>query len=64
VKDYHIQIYNRYGERIFESRNKKEGFNGQYKGVESKSDVYFYIVTYAGWDGYQYTKKGNFTLLR
>jgi len=64
VKDYYIQIYNRYGERIFESRNKKEGFNGQYKGVESKSDVYFYIVTYAGWDGYQYTKKGNFTLLR
>jgi gliding motility-associated-like protein len=64
VKDYHIQIFNRWGERIFESRNKKEGFNGQYRGEEIKSDVYFYIINYAGWDGKSLTKKGNFTLLR
>jgi gliding motility-associated-like protein len=64
VKDYHIQIYNRWGERIFESRDKKEGFNGEFKSVESKLDVYFYIINYAGWDGEAKTKKGNFTLLR
>ena len=64
VKEYHIQIFNRWGERIFESRDKKAGFNGQYQGKDIKSDVYFYIINYSGWDGKAKTKKGNFTLLR
>ncbi|MCG9881054.1 MAG: gliding motility-associated C-terminal domain-containing protein [Bacteroidia bacterium] len=64
VKDYYIQIYNRWGERIFESKNKKESFNGTYKKVEVENEVYFYIVTYTGWDGSSYTRKGNFTILR
>jgi gliding motility-associated-like protein len=64
VKDYHLQIYNRWGERIFETYDKKEGFTGIYKGKESQTDVYFYIVTYTGWDESRYIKKGNFTLLR
>jgi gliding motility-associated-like protein len=64
VKDYHLQIYNRWGEKIFESYDKKQGFNSQFKGIEVKSDVYFYLVNYSGWDGSFHTKKGNFTLLR
>lgn len=64
VKDYHLQIYNRWGERIFETYDKKEGFSGIYKGKESQTDVYFYIVTYTGWDESRYIRKGNFTLLR
>jgi gliding motility-associated-like protein len=64
VKDYHIQIYNRWGERIFESYNKKESFDGTFKGNEVQSDVYFFIVEYSGWDNNKYQKKGNFTLLR
>jgi gliding motility-associated-like protein len=64
VKDYYLQIYNRWGERIFETHDKKQGFSSLYKGKEIKSDVYFYIVEYTGWDGNAYTKKGNFTLLK
>ncbi len=64
VKDYYIQIFNRWGERIFESRSKYDYFNGSFKGKESQSDVYFYIIQYSGWNGLEYTKKGNFTILR
>jgi gliding motility-associated-like protein len=64
VKDYHLQIYNRWGERIFETYDKKEGFNSLYKGESVKGDVYFYIVNYTGWDESKYIKKGNFTLLK
>jgi gliding motility-associated-like protein len=64
VKDYHLQIYNRWGERIFETYNKKDGFNGTYKEESTQGDVYFYIVEYTGWDESKYIKKGNFTLLR
>ncbi|OYU96147.1 MAG: hypothetical protein CFE21_06970 [Bacteroidetes bacterium B1(2017)] len=64
VRDYHLQIYNRWGERIFETYSKKDGFKGTYGGNESQGDVYFYIVEYGGWDNSKYIKKGNFTLLR
>lgn len=64
VRDFHLQIYNRWGERIFETHDKKQGFDGTFKGNEIKSDVYFYIVNYTGWDESQNIKKGNFTLLR
>ncbi len=64
VKDYHLQIYNRWGERIFETYNKKEGFTGKFKSNEVQSDVYFYLVDYTGWDEKSYTLKGNFTILR
>ena len=64
VKDFYLQIYNRWGERIFETYNKKEGFSSMLKNEEIQSDVYFYIVSYTGWDGSAQIKKGNITLLR
>lgn len=64
VKDYHLKIFNRWGELIWESRNKKEGFIGDDKSKELASDVYFYIVDYSGWDGTSYSKKGNISILR
>lgn len=64
VKDFNLQIYNRWGERIFETNNKKDAFSSLLRNHEIQSDVYFYIVTYTGWDGSSETKKGNITLLR
>jgi gliding motility-associated-like protein len=64
VKDYHLKIFNRWGELIWESKNKNEGFIGDNKSIELANDVYFYIVDYSGWDGSSYSKKGNITILR
>ena len=64
VKDYQIQVFNRWGERVFESKSKYDFFDSNFKNTESKSDVYFYIINYTGWNGLAYTKKGNFTILR
>ncbi len=64
VKDFQLQIYNRWGERIFETKDKKQGFDGKVDGNEIMADVYFYIVNYTGWDQSKHTLKGNFTVLR
>lgn len=64
VKDFNLQIYNRWGERIFETNNKYEDFKGWFKQKQATSDVYFYIINYTGFDNSVYTKKGNITLLR
>lgn len=65
VKDYHLRIYNRWGQMIFETRDKGVQWKGENTdGNNSESDVYVYLVTYTGWDGSAATKRGNVTLLR
>jgi gliding motility-associated-like protein len=64
VKDFSIQIYNRYGECIFETKNKNEPWDGRYKGAPCQEAVYFYLIRYTGWDGSDKSQSGNFTLLR
>jgi hypothetical protein len=38
MRTYHIEIFNRWGERVFESNNPNESFSPEYKG----SEVYIY----------------------
>lgn len=64
VKDFKLQIYNRWGERIFETTNKNKAWDGKYKGDMAPTGVYFYTLYYNGWEGTEQTKSGNFTLLR
>lgn len=64
VKDFNIRIFNRYGERIFETDNKHQAWDGKYKNAPCEQDVYFYIIRYTGWEGTVKSQSGNFTLLR
>jgi len=41
---YQFEIYNRWGERIFETQNIFEGWDGSYKGETQKSEVYTWRV--------------------
>ncbi|MFK7808184.1 MAG: gliding motility-associated C-terminal domain-containing protein [Saprospiraceae bacterium] len=64
VTDAHFVIYNRWGEKIFESNDKNIGWDGTFKGEELSSDVYgFYLRARCG-NGDEFVKKGNVTLLR
>ncbi|MFN4084084.1 MAG: gliding motility-associated C-terminal domain-containing protein [Bacteroidia bacterium] len=64
VKDFNIQIYNRWGEKVFETNNKNQPWNGTYNGKIAPSDVYFYKLFYTGWEGTEKSQSGNFTLIR
>jgi len=44
VSSYYLEIYNRWGERVFETTNRFEGWNGWHKGLLSQNDVYVYKV--------------------
>jgi gliding motility-associated-like protein len=59
-----FRIYNRWGKLVFETTNRKQGWDGRYKGVLQPQDVYAYVldVTYTG--GATYRKTGDITLLR
>jgi gliding motility-associated-like protein len=63
VKDYHMKIYNRWGELVWESDNKHAAWDGTFKGHKPFDGVFIYILEYTGWDHSRNFRKGNVTLL-
>jgi len=59
-----FRIYNRWGEKVFETHDKNIGWNGIYKGVLQEMEVYTYAVEAKLVDGKIVPLKGNITLLR
>lgn len=68
VKDFNLKLYNRWGEKLWETNDKKEFFSNKFSDKFSENDiamnVLVYVITYSGWDGTIGTKTGNVTLLR
>ena len=64
VEEYKLQIYNRWGELIFETENVSQGWDGYYRGEMAQQDVYVWKVTATFVDGTQYVDAGDVTLLR
>ena len=57
-------IYNRWGQKVFETSNRLQGWNGRVKGVVQPMDVYAYTLEVEFFDGTKATKKGDITLIR
>jgi gliding motility-associated-like protein len=43
---YHLIIYNRWGQLVFESNNPVTGWDGRMGGVEQESGTYIWVCTY------------------
>ncbi len=46
LKKYNLQIYNRWGQRIFETSTLSEAWNGKYQGKDAPVDVYVWKIIY------------------
>jgi len=57
-------IWNRWGQKVFETNDKNIGWDGKYKGVIQPMDVYAYTLDVEFFDGKKTTKKGDITLIR
>ncbi len=64
VSSFRLDIYNRYGERVFHTEDPQGGWDGQYKGRLSDTGTYFYYLKYTGPDNTRFEKKGDLILLR
>lgn len=64
ITSFNFQIYNRWGELVYESNDQSEGWDGTYKGVPQEMEVYTYVVSVQFIDNTTQTLKGNITLLR
>ncbi|MDG1147002.1 MAG: gliding motility-associated C-terminal domain-containing protein [Crocinitomicaceae bacterium] len=64
VKKMVFRIYNRWGELVFESFNRLNGWDGQFRGKQLDPDVYDYYLKVTCVDDIENIIKGNVTLLR
>lgn len=63
VTEYLLQIYNKWGELLFQTEDVNEGWDGYYKGEICKEDVYAWKVKARFSDNTQLIKAGDVTLL-
>ena len=64
VKTYHMQVFNRWGEKVFDSENKKEDWDGNYLEKTKGTEVFIWQVTFTGWDRSSHYQKGTVTVVR
>jgi gliding motility-associated-like protein len=57
-------IFNRWGEKIFETTDQKVGWDGTYRGEKLNTGIYVFRLEGKTYDGKGYSLKGNLTLLR
>ena len=61
---YHMQIYNRWGELLFDTSDSGKGWDGYYRGKLCPPDVYIYKIDFKFIDGRQVMKFGDVALIR
>lgn len=64
VNLFEMSIYNRWGTRVYFSKDQKEGWNGRFEDNDCKSDVYTWRITATSVRGEQRQLSGQVTLYR
>ena len=61
---FSFNIYNRWGEKVFESQNPAQSWDGTYKGQPLNTGVFVYAINAIALSGEPILKKGNISLIR
>lgn len=62
---YSLQVFNRWGQLVFETTDPKAGWDGNFNGQPAPSEVYFYQMAYREFPGEAVERRqGDVTLLR
>lgn len=64
VTNFSMSIYNRYGQRIFQTTSPDKGWDGTFNGQYSDLGTYFFYIKFKGPRGDDFEKKGDIILLR
>ena len=64
IRNVELRVFNRWGEKVYESNNQFAGWDGTYKGQLQNTNVFVYEVTATYLDGKTIDKSGTVTLVR
>jgi gliding motility-associated-like protein len=64
ITELYFTIYDRWGEKVFETTDQNKGWDGKFKGRDCDPAVYVYYLEMTCEGGFTYFEKGNITLIR
>jgi len=64
IDEVQFIVYDRWGEKMFETNNLDRGWDGTFQGKQLPPDVYGYYLSVICIGGDTYTEKGNVTIIR
>ena len=64
LESIEFAVYDRWGEKLFETNTKLKGWDGSYKNKNCEPGVYVYYLHATCIGGVEYIHKGNVTLIR
>ncbi len=63
VKDFQMNVFNRWGEFVWHTNDKHIQWDGTYKGEQPSNDAFIWQVDFTGWDNSQNFNSGYVTTL-
>ena len=64
INEFSIEIYNRWGEKLYQSDDIDEKWIPTYMGNDIQEGIYLYLINYTDFDDNNYRKGGTITLLK
>lgn len=64
ITELEFMVFDRWGEKVFETRDQNVGWDGVFRGEEVGPGVFVYHLTAVCADGQRYFTKGNVTVIR
>ncbi len=64
LKSLYFMVYDRWGEKVFETSNILKGWDGSYKGTALGSQVFVYYLNAEFLSGETITKKGDISIIK
>jgi gliding motility-associated-like protein len=64
INEFSIEIFNRWGEKLFQSDNIDEKWVPTYMGNDVQEGIYLYLINYSDYNNNNYRKAGTITLLK
>lgn len=64
IQKFSFIVFNRYGEKVFETREYGKGWDGTYKGKEQPAGSYVYRILFTNINGWESENNGSVLLIR
>lgn len=64
VSNFHLQIFNRYGQLVFETKDKNKAWDGRLNGKMVNNGAYIYTLNYQGQGGLGQKIAGSILIIR
>ena len=64
LKFIDLAIYDRWGEKVFESNDQDKGWDGTFRGQKDEPGIYVYVLLVTFDDNFSYKNKGSISLIR